>query len=829
MTSGQLHIQPQHTMEVGNSNQVRRLNQPTTNGNPSTSVVIKNEELLSKGSKKRTTLLVLIVVLVFSVIAAVLYFLKPTSTPLRAQEPLKMTKKGISFKSFVEGEYVPGKFNGTWVSDYEVLYKSMNGDIMIYNAMSNKSRVLLGRDVVSTSFSYELSADRNYLLLGYNYQKMYRYTYLAFYNFVELDTMKKWPLTDMTGDEIPVQLVTWAPIGNAFVYVYMNDIYYKPSAKQQQEFRITRTGRPGSIYNGVPDWVYEEEIFNSNKALWFSPDGNYLAYATFNDSRTPVMNIPYYGLPGDLRYQYMQAINIRYPKTGRPNPTTALSLTDLAHLQVHKTIKEYDLPARATLKEAVLYKVNWAGPSNLIYIWMNRIQNEAEIFQYSTTTAQLRQLMGLQEKHGWVIIDEPKFSPNFTQMAMIVSFDQGNDSGKYRHLALVDLNDPNPLPIALTSGKFVVTEIAAFDKAHIYFMSNANGHPGELRVFRVPATTENAPHKLECISCAHDQTDMGQCLYSGATFSKRASYYVLSCAGPVVPEINIYKKTGEHVMTWNSNERLKKKLSKVLTPEKKYMEYEVAPGMKAQIQLSIPPFADLSGAIKYPLLVHVYGGPDSNAVFKRFSVDWDTYITVNKSIIYARIDGRGSGLKGDKVTFANYRQLGTYEVQDQINITRYLTEKLPYIDPARTAIWGWSYGGYVAAMALVQDSRDVFKCGISVAPVTDWFLYDTMYTERFMGLPSADDNLRGYEKASLFNKVDNFRKKKFMLIHGTLDDNVHYQHSMMLAKTLELKDILFEQQSYPDETHSLSDVRPHLYHSMEHFLNQCFKLNNNFL
>ncbi|EZA55971.1 Venom dipeptidyl peptidase [Ooceraea biroi] len=249
----------------------------------------------------------------------------------------------------------------------------------------------------------------------------------------------------------------------------------------------------------------------------------------------------------------------------------------------------------------------------------------------------------------------------------------------------------------------------------------------------------------------------------------------------------------------------------------------VTGGFSAQVRLLIPPGADLSGAIKYPMLVYVYGGPDSYQVTEKFNIDWGTYLVTNKSIIYAAIDGRGSGLMGNDMLFAGYRHLGTVEIIDQINVTRHLQNKLPFIDRARTAIWGWSYGGYATGMTLAMDLKGVFKCGMSVAPVTDWALYDSIYTERFMGLPTVADNLQGYEQGQLLNKVDNIKNKMYYLIHGTLDDNVHYQQSLMLAKVLEQKDILFRQQTYTDEDHGIAQSRAHLYHSLENFLDECFQ------
>lgn len=203
-------------------------------------------------------------------------------------------------------------------------------------------------------------------------------------------------------------------------------------------------------------------------------------------------------------------------------------------------------------------------------------------------------------------------------------------------------------------------------------------------------------------------------------------------------------------------------------------------------------------------------------------VDWGTVLASGHNIIYALVDGRGSGFRGNNLKFQLHRALGGAEVADQIAVARDLANTYAYIDKSRVGIWGWSYGGYVSAAALAKDTEDVFKCGVAVAPVTDWFYYDSIYTERYMSTP--EDNLVGYQNASVTRNVANFAKKRLYLIHGNADDNVHYQQSMVLAKVLETADIQFTQTSYPDENHSLDHVKPHLYHSMLAFWKNCFDL-----
>ena len=243
-------------------------------------------------------------------------------------------------------------------------------------------------------------------------------------------------------------------------------------------------------------------------------------------------------------------------------------------------------------------------------------------------------------------------------------------------------------------------------------------------------------------------------------------------------------------------QELRTKLQERDLPEIVDIESEVEYGLRARGRLWLPPGIDKSGNTKYPMLVYVYAGPDSVQITDSFTLGFGAYLTTNRSIIYALIDGRGSGLKGDKMRFSIYKRLGTNEILDQIGVTMSLQARYPFIDRTRTGIWGWSYGGYATAMALARDSFGVFKCGASVAPVTSWIYYDSIYTERYMGLPTPapNGNLNGYNSADVTRFVRSFKNKQFYLLHGNADDNVHYIQAMMLSRALEISNILFRQQ-----------------------------------
>ncbi|CAG9854854.1 unnamed protein product [Phyllotreta striolata] len=792
-------------------------NPRAANGSSNLEIAQSNQDLIiSKGrTKKRKWIItgVIVAIAVGLVIAAIILLTKGGEK----NNPEQPVAESLTFEDYLSGKFGPKYFNASWAADSDLIYGS-NGDIVMLDVATGSSKVLINRTdiILASAIDFQLSADKLYLLVAYNYQKIFRYSYVAYYLIIDLTTGKKTAL--LPGGKQQAQLVIWAPVGNALAIVTENNIFYKKSVNDP-EIAITNT--TGYVSNGVPDWVYEEEVLSSNKALWFSPDGKKLAYGRYNDTDVPLMVLPIYGEPGSLTYQYPRASVIKYPKSGETNPTVSLHYVDLA-----APTEEYELKVPVDFnEEEILSTTAWANNDILTVTWLNRVQNQGVITSYNTsnnpaTTIIVKQLV---VTNGWLdLFTPPIFSEDGSEMLLILSQDQGASAGGYRHIALLNTTIADSPQRAITSGKFVVTSILGWNHNNntIYYLANTESDSAVQHLY----STSLEGDQINCLSCkvkSRYNTSM-ECSYNSAEFSQSMDYYSLTCAGPDVPHASVYDKNGTKILDWTENNALAAYLSKKTPPVIKKLSYDIADGFKANVQLRLPPNMDYSGDTKYPMLVNVYGGPDSYKVIDKFVLDWGSYLTANKSIIYATIDGRGSGLRGDKLMFSGYRNLGTVEIVDQINVTRLIQESLPYVDSSKTAIWGWSYGGYASGMALADDTEGVFKCGISVAPVTDWALYDSIYTERFMGLPTLMDNLEGYERAQLLKKPEGLRNKEYFLIHGTLDDNVHYQQSMMWSKVLEQNDILFRQLSYPDENHNLGSVFRHLYHSLEDFLDDCF-------
>ncbi|KAK9869862.1 hypothetical protein WA026_003587 [Henosepilachna vigintioctopunctata] len=782
------------------------------------------KDLLSNKSKFKTSRWIIgaiILLLVIALVIAALVLLQNTEQN-EAVSAAFTNKKSLTLEDFLYGKFYAQGFNGSWTSGSQLTYIDANNNLVLRDVGQEtnvSTKILLNNSdpLVAKPYIHELSADGKYLLIAQIQSQLYRYSRISRYTIINLETQQRIPLTIEGNADL--LLVVWAPVGYGLAAVYKNNLYYKESPLSQ-EIRITHD--PEFVYNGVADWVYEEEVLSSNVALWFSPNGKKLAFAKFDDRLVALMLIPFFGEPGTSLSQYPRINPVKYPKAGTPNPIVSLHAVDLGDLT---NIKILEPPGDLAAQQPILSAVQWSTNDSLAAIWLNRVQNESSFISYNMNPLYKSYILkNLAEPAGWLELFTPmKFNKNGSQYIIIISHDQGRDIGKYRHIMLMNTS-VNARVDPLTKGKFVVTKILGWDEVDdlVYYEANTEEDPAVQHVYSVSTKTK----QVKCISCGvRGSNSSKECLFNSAEFSKDFSHYSLTCGGPDIPFVSILSKDKEEVIRWESNAELRKFIKSRDLPVVQRLQFNVSDECTAQVTLQLPRNYDSSGNVKYPLLINVYAGPDSSQVSEEFTLNWGSYLASNRSVIYGVIDGRGSALKGDKCLFSGYRNLGTVEVEDQILVTKKLLDTLPFIDKSKIAIWGWSYGGYAAGMVLATQKDDVFKCGISVAPVTDWALYDSIYTERFMGLPSIGDNLKGYLNAQLLTKYEGLRNKLYFLIHGTYDDNVHYQQSLLWAKVLEQQDIFFRQMTYTDQVHDLGSVRPHLYHSLENFLEECFSEN----
>ena len=586
----------------------------------------------------------------------------------------------------------------------------------LYDVTQKKSEILVeGKDDKFFSAStYEFSADKKFILTASSIIKIFRHSFVANWDVYDVETKQMIPIT-IGSQVVPCSLVKFSPADNSLIIVFENNIYYKRSPSDA-EIQITFDGSK-SVINGVPDWVNEEEVFGTNSATWFSPDGKKIAFIQFDDTLVPLMTLPIYGGVGDPTYQYPQNIGVNYPKVAAKNPELKLFYVDLTNVQANNSssVVRHEVPVpekfQTSLKDHLITSVSWATNNDLIAVFMNRVQNKGEIRKCSISNGQAdcREAHNLDVDGGWIEFSTaPLYNKEGNSLIYI-----GSSNG-YRHILALNLNSFVQTP--RTSGSFVVTEILAINKEEnvIFFTANTED---DIKAQHVYAVKNEDNAAKACLTCnpPSDYT------YFTAEVSKAGNNLVINANGPEVPQAHLYSVNftsvnitlKDHVEI-ESNSDLKKTLNGKKIPKIIYDKIVLDNGSESQVMMALP--GDLDESKKYPMLIDVYGGPDSSSVTNRWSIDWGSYLVSAHEIIYAKIDGRGAGLRGDKNLFALYKKLGTVEVNDQIETTEKLQKKHSYIDASRTAIWGWSYGGYVSGMSLVTDEKNVFKCAVSVAP-----------------------------------------------------------------------------------------------------------------
>ncbi|XP_053658952.1 venom dipeptidyl peptidase 4 [Anopheles marshallii] len=791
------------------------------------------KELVFSGKRnlRRYLLLGTVAVILTVVAVALVVILTASNDDENGPETAPIVREGepITLEDILQGRLSASGFTGTWTSNGKIIFRDDFGTVMVYDPEQNDTKTLLGvaNEEQLQGFKFDLSPDGKYLLVARGYSKIFRHSYLAIYDIVDMATKQIIPV-NVGGQRRALNLVEWSPVNHSFVFVYQNNLYYRETPNSV-EVQITTDGSP-SVYNGIPDWVYEEEVFSTNIATWFSPDGNRIAFIRFNDTETPLMKIPIYGPPGNPDYQYPRELTLHYPKVGTKNPEVHLFQYDLGA----RTLQEIEPPAELVNqnRDHIITSVGWTR-ERLVTIWMNRVQNHAIIRSCTPVlvpgTPQCMTVHEINESAGWLdLFSAPVFNGDGTHFLVISSSMQGT-AGGFKHVTMISTTQRSAVP--LTKGTFVVQEILRWDAKSnmIFYTANTETESHVLHVYALQGR-QDAP-AAQCLTC---DVEVGakQSFFNAQMGPNDGNYMVLEARGPNVPWTHVFHWSVvdnavqlKQIKVWEANDFLNRALKGKAIPRVEIHEIDLDNGFTAKAMLLIPPGTNTSSAaVKHPMLVDVYGGPNSANVVGSWSIGWGTHLASNRSVVYAKIDGRGSGLRGDRLMYQIYRKLGTVEVQDQIAGARKLAERLPFIDPGRVAIWGWSYGGYASAMALAQDTNHVFQCAVSVAPVTDWLFYDSIYTERYMGLPAATDNRNGYETSRLTALHERFRNRTYLLVHGTYDDNVHFQQAMQLSRALETHDIMFKQVSYPDEDHSLAGVRPHLYHTLGKFFSECLKL-----
>lgn len=390
----------------------------------------------------------------------------------------------------------------------------------------------------------------------------------------------------------------------------------------------------------------------------------------------------------------------------------------------------------------------------------------------------------------------------------------------YKHLILVDLE--NQIFDLNENDSFDIENILGYDEEkNLLYYSAHSPTASDLNIF---------VKNLNKISSSANKITTGEKTYASASFSPNCKYFALYMYGYDIPKTMMVSSSSypNPLYILEDNEDFAEEIAKKTMPKRKYIEIESAEGNeKLNTVLYLPPGLDeKDSSKKYPLLLYVYGGPDSQTVNYEYELDfwyYHSFLASSMGVVIASIDNRGTCCKGQEFLKQTYKNLGDLEVEDQILAMETLS-KLDYIDESRIGIWGWSYGGYMASR-VISEGNSIVKGAISVAPVTDWRFYDNIYTERYMQTP--DLNPVGYaESATLGRAKFILSDQKYLLIHGTGDDNVHFQNTADWVTDLVKSDVDFKTMFYPDKAHSLSGIetRTHLWKLITRFWADTFNL-----
>jgi dipeptidyl-peptidase-4 len=575
----------------------------------------------------------------------------------------------------------------------------------------------------------------------------------------------------------------WSPDSRSLGYVREDDIY-RLDLETGVETRLTNTAR-AQVYNGRLGWVYEEEVEIADGWDW-SPDGRRIAYFQQDETGVPQVDLP------DYDALHMTPRQTRYPKAGDPNPLVKIGVLEVPAPDADAPIPEtrwMDLGADADI---YIVRMQWTPEGQLLLQRIPRLQNRLDLLladpQTGTTTVVLT-----EQDPAWVDTPgEVSFFKGTDQFLWL------SDRSGWRHLYLYDLS--GKLSQAVTTGEWDVERLAAIDSNHrfVYFTA-ARPSALERQVFQ--ASLDDA--RITQISTGNG--------CHAPLFAVNAERYLDTYSNRgTPPEVTLHQPDGSLLATIQTNP-MPKRQGRTLG-EWSFTTFETSDGVTLNAALLYP--ADFDPARRYPVLMYTYGGPGSQVVLNTYGgggglEQW----LAQQGYLLAMVDGRGSGMRGRDFKKITYLRLGDYEVNDQIEGAKWLAG-LPFVDASRIGIWGWSYGGYMASLCILRGA-DVFRAAVAVAPVTHWTLYDSIYTERYMRRPM--DNAGGYADTSPLTLTDKL-KGKFLLVHGTADDNVHFQNAARLAAAFQKDNKPFQTMFYPGKHHGIEGVSLHVFTLITTFL-----------
>ncbi|MFH6960152.1 S9 family peptidase [Flavobacterium aquidurense] len=629
--------------------------------------------------------------------------------------------------------------------------------------------------------SYTFDASEKKILIACNSNKIFRHSFTADYFLYDITSKSLTKLFDFQ-----VQEPTFSPDGTKIAYARENNLYVYDVASKKSA-AVTTDGKKNAIINGITDWVYEEE-FAFVRAFDWSKDSKKLAYIRFDESQVPEFSMSMFHK--DL---YPTVETFKYPKAGEKNSEVSLHIYDVAS----NAAKKVNL---GNYNDFYIARLQWTNDNNVLSAQvLNRHQDNLDLLFVDGTTANAKVVLNEKDKAYVDVTDNLTFLKDN-------SFIWTSEKDGFNHIYVYDKN--GKLKNQVTKGNWEVVSYYGFDEKNktIFYQSTENGSINR-DIYRIALDGKN---KVRLTSKTGT---------SAATFSPNFQFFITtfsSASQPTTYTLN-ESKAGKEIQVIENNQALAAKLKDYNLPTKEFFVLKTAKGNELNAWILKP--KDFDPSKKYPVFMYQYSGPGSQQVNNDWNNTDDYWFAslTQQGYIVACVDGRGTGFKGADFKKVTQKELGKYEVEDQIDAAKVIGA-YPYVDASRIGIFGWSYGGFMASNCIFQGN-DVFKMAIAVAPVTNWRFYDSVYTERYMQTPQ--ENASGYDQNSPINHVSKL-KGKFLLIHGSGDDNVHVQNSMQMMEALIQANKQFDSQIYPDKNHGIygGATRIQLYNKMTNFIKE---------
>jgi len=661
--------------------------------------------------------------------------------------------------------------------------RSTSLDKYNYKTLEKVETIVDSQNLEGVDFfsSYEFDATEKKLILGTNSEQIYRHSSRGIYYVYDIASKKLQQIS-----ENKIQEPTFSPDGTKVAFMFQNNMYIKDLISNGT-LQVTTDGKKNEIINGITDWVYEEE-FAFVRAFEWNKTSTKLAYLRFDETEVPEFSMDKYGTE---LYPTQQVF--KYPKAGEKNAFVSLHVFNTES----KKSKQVNLGDKA---QYYIPRIQWTSNSNALAVTtLNRHQNNLNLLFVDGTT--LDSFVVLNEKDAAYV----DINDNLTFLKDN-SFIWTSEKDGFNHIYHYDSS--GKLKNQVTKGNWEVTNYYGYNEKtkRIFYQSTENGSINRA----VYSIKLNGKSKLPLSSKTGTNS---------AAFSNSLNYYINTFSSADTPTIYTLNeaKSGKQLKEIKNNQSLTEKLNGFNISKKEFFTLKTVNG---NFNAWMVKPTNFDATKQYPLFMHQYSGPGSQQVSNKWgsSNDYWFQLLAQKGYIVVCVDPRGTGFKGRDFKKMTHKELGKYEVEDQIEAAKELGKRA-YIDQSRIGIWGWSYGGYMSSLAITKGA-DVFKMAIAVAPVTSWRFYDTVYTERYMQTPQ--ENASGYDNNSPINHVEKL-KGAYLLVHGTGDDNVHVQNTTRMINALVAANKQFDLFMYPDRAHGIyrgKNTRLHLYNKMTAFIDE---------